>query len=86
MDHKRRSSAGPAIVVSAPVRDVLGERRFCRWAGVLGFPGLAHLFAPREHIFLGILEVLVEAITSVSVEREALGHPARIFRYLHSTP
>ena len=48
--------------------------RFCRGAGALSFPGSTHRFAPRENIFLGILEVLVDPLALDHVARTAAGY------------
>jgi len=48
--------------------------RFCRRPEALGFPGLAHFFAPREHIFPGILEVLLDPLALDHVARTSAGY------------
>src|SRR5467141_3264867 len=57
-----RTSRRPVLYsTSALVRDESSGSRSCRRPGAFGFPRLAHLLAPRQHIFLGIIEAFVNS-------------------------
>jgi hypothetical protein len=60
--------------LAAPVQNVLTGSRFCRRARALVFPGLAHLCALGEHIFFGVLEVLVDSLAFDHVAGTAAGY------------
>src|ERR1700675_2544971 len=57
-----RADHEPALYsTSSLIRDESSGSGSCRRARALGFPCLAHFLAPRQDIFLGVLEALVNS-------------------------